>query len=73
MEALNMKRARLRAELQEAYDAWMHAREWLAGESPSPEPVDISGSPDAAKAQWFEYLAAKRRLVVAYAELPLAV
>jgi hypothetical protein len=72
MDALNNKRARLQHELQAAYEAWMLAREGQTSRSEPAEAVDISGSPDVAKAQWFEYLAAKQRLVVAYAEVPLA-
>jgi hypothetical protein len=34
----------------------------------SPTAVDISGCPDAAKVEWFEYLATRDRLVAAYAE-----
>jgi hypothetical protein len=66
MESLNSKRSRLRGELQQAYDAWIDVSE--AGESAAAAPVDISGSPTAAKAHWFAYLAAKQRLVLAYAE-----
>ena len=70
MDRLNKKRERLRLELQAAYEAWMmrSEREALA----PAEAIDVSGSPDMAKVQWFEYLAAKQRLVLAYAELPLA-
>jgi hypothetical protein len=70
MEALHEKRARLRRELERAYQAWMRT-----SESPVAAPsalVDVSGCPDAAKAEWFEYLAAEERLIAAYAEPPLA-
>lgn len=72
METLNKKRSRLRNELQVAYDAWMDTSEQKSGRPDTAEPMDMSGAPDMAKAQWFEYLLAKRRLVLAYAELPLA-
>jgi hypothetical protein len=71
MEALNNKRARLRRELQEAYSAWMATSEFCAT-SETHVPVDISGCPDTTKVKWFEYLAAKERLVLAYAEQPVA-
>jgi hypothetical protein len=66
MEASSNKCERLRHELEEAYDAWLRASEGLANSSrPS---VDVSGCPEEAKAEWFGYLAAKERLIVAYAE-----
>ncbi len=68
MEPLNAKRARLRDELQQAYDAWMDESELAARESAPAAPVDISGSPNGATTLWLAYLAAKRRLVLAYAE-----
>jgi hypothetical protein len=68
MEALNKKRARLRHELQEAYSAWMLTSEFCASSQGLLAPVDISGCPDATKLKWFEYLAAKKRLVLAYSE-----
>jgi hypothetical protein len=70
MEALTRKRVRLQRELQEAYGDWLRSSELSA--SYSAAPVDVSGCSDAAKANWFEYLAAKERLILAYAELPLA-
>lgn len=71
MEELSNKRTRLRHELQRAYDAWLVAAECQASHH-VPNHVDISGSPDGAKARWFEYLAAKERLILDYAEQPLA-
>ena len=68
MEALNKKRARLRHELQQAYGAWIVTSEFRASPTATDAPVDVTGCPDAAKAKWFEYLAAKDRLVLAYAE-----
>lgn len=72
MEALNEKRARLRLELQRAYNAWLLTSELTAASLAPGGPVDISGAADVAKAKWFDYLAAKERLVLAYAERPLA-
>ena len=72
METLHSKRARLRHELQQAYGAWMLTSEYWASPTATHAPVDVSGCPDAAKAKWFEYLAAKDRLVLAYAERPAA-
>lgn len=69
MEALNSKRARLRDELQQAYDTWISVSERQA--TPV-DGVDISGSSDATRERWLEYLAAEERLVLAYAEQPLA-
>ena len=68
METLDNKRVRLRHELQQAYSAWMLTSEYSAGPIATNIPVDISGCSDAAKVKWFEYLAAKERLVLAYAE-----
>ena len=72
MESLNNRRARLRNELQQAYEAWILASEAQTSRPTTDARVDISGSPDAAKVQWFDYLAAKERLVLAYDEQPLA-
>jgi hypothetical protein len=66
MEALNRKRERLRYELQDAYDAWLSTSEDPA--IPTRPPVDVSGCRDESKRAWFDYLAAKERLVLAYAE-----
>jgi hypothetical protein len=73
MEALDKKRARLRSELQQAYSAWMVTSEGRASPGAAQIPIDISGCPDPAKARWFDYLAAKQRLVLAYAERPVTV
>jgi len=72
MEALKLKRARLRQELQQAYAAWTQMSGAWASPTATHTPVDVSGCPDSAKTKWFEYLAAKKRLVLAYAEQPLA-
>jgi hypothetical protein len=68
MESLNERRVRLRDELQQAYDEWLDASKLQAREIEAAILVDISGSSDAAKVQWFAYLAAKRRLILAYAD-----
>ena len=68
MKALDGRRARLRHELQQAYGAWLQASEYWACCATLGASVDVSGCPDAVKAKWFEYLAAKDRLVLAYAE-----
>lgn len=72
VEPLNERRARLRRELRRAYDAWLLTSELPTDPIAPDRGVDVSGSPDAAKAKWFAYLAAKERLVLAYAEQPLA-
>ena len=69
MEALRKKRARLRHELQEAYGDWLSTSEFYA--SHAAVPVDVSGCTDATRLKWFEYLAAKERLVLAFAEQPM--
>ena len=73
MKALNRKRARLRDELQQAYNAWISVGEAQAKQATPADRlcVDISGSSDGAKQQWRDYLAAKERLILAYAEQPL--
>jgi hypothetical protein len=71
-EIIEQQRTRLRHEPREAYEAWMVASEWQARHRTVGAPIDMSGSPDTARAEWFEYLAAKERLILAYAELPLA-
>jgi len=68
MESLDMKRARLRLELQEAYGAWLQITETRAHTASPHTLVDLSGSQKSTQAEWFEYLAAKERLVQAYAE-----
>jgi hypothetical protein len=67
MQALDARRSRLRAELRQAYTSWLATSESYSG---SNEPVDVSGCRLSVKAKWFQYLAAKERLVVAYAEQP---
>ena len=67
METLDRKRLRLRQELQFAYSAWLTASDIY----PSPErstelPDACFGAP--AKLKWQAYIAAKDRMVLAYAE-----
>jgi hypothetical protein len=68
METLDHKRARLRDELQDAYSDWMRASEVPNDRAGAPSPVDTSGCAPESQARWFDYLAAKDRLVAAYAE-----
>jgi hypothetical protein len=67
MQALDEKRSRLRAQLRQAYTSWLATSEGCSGPN---EPVDVSGCRLSVKAKWFQYLAAKERLVLAYAEQP---
>jgi hypothetical protein len=67
MEARDQKRLRLRRELQVAYSAWLTASDLY----PSPERAE--GRMDTcyaapSRAKWQEYLAARDRMVLAYAE-----
>ena len=59
METLDNKRARLRRELREAYSDWMQAGEGRCSQQTKTQQTG---------AKWFDYLAAKQRLVAAYAE-----
>jgi hypothetical protein len=68
METLDLKRARLRLELREAYGAWLHIAEARASSTATRTAIELSGSPEETQAEWFDYLAAKERLVLAYAE-----
>jgi hypothetical protein len=72
METLIAKQMRLRRELEEAYGAWMIASEFCARSMAGSALVDTSGCPEATRVKWFDYLAAKERLVLAYAEHPMA-
>jgi 4-aminobutyrate aminotransferase-like enzyme len=69
MKSMNQKRSRLRGELRQAYSDWLGSVRG-SGEFDSIEfpQVDVSGCPDANKAEWFAYQAAKSRLIRAYAE-----
>lgn len=68
MDNLHRKRARLRFELQVAYGAWLAVAEARARSTLRHIVVELSGSPKEIQTEWLEYLAAKKRLVLAYAE-----
>ncbi|WIM10173.1 hypothetical protein [Enhydrobacter sp.] len=68
MNNLDLKRARLRLELQEAYAAWLHIAEDRANSALPYTVIELSGCPKDTQLEWLEYLAAKERLVLAYAE-----
>ena len=68
MDNLQSKRARLRLELLAAYGAWLEVAEARARSTLRHIVVEVSGSPEETQAEWLEYLAAKKRLVLAYAE-----
>ena len=68
METLDDRRTRLRHELQEAYDTWLRISESSATRESIAAARDVSGCPETAQAEWFEYLAAKQRLILAFAE-----
>ena len=67
METPDNMRARLHHELQEAYDSWLRISESCAARRSLAAPLDVSGCRQSAQQQWFDYLAAKRRLILAYA------
>lgn len=66
MRASHEKLAHLSRELQDTYDTWMAASAWQASKGR----LDSSGTSEGARAQWFDYLAAKERLISAYAAQP---
>jgi hypothetical protein len=68
METLDDKRARLRRELQGAYDMWLRTSEHCARDRSIEAPLDVSGCRERGRQEWFDYLAAKERLVLAYSE-----
>ncbi len=68
MDNLDMKRARLRLELQTAHGAWLQIAEARAKSTHPHTVVELSGSRKETQTEWVEYLAAKERLVLAYAE-----
>jgi hypothetical protein len=70
MDNLDMKRARLRLELQAAHGAWLQIADARAKPTRPHTVVEPSGSPKETQTEWLEYLAAKERLVLAYAEQP---
>ena len=65
---LDDRRTRLREELQRAFSAWLMASGGGETLAEARDRVDTSGCRDDAKAEWFDYLGAKRRLTLAYAE-----
>lgn len=68
MDSLQRKRAGLRLELVAAYGAWLEVAEARARSTLRHIVVELSGSPEETQTEWLEYLAAKKRLVLAYAE-----
>ena len=69
LETLDNKRARLRHELRQAHSAWLLESDSFA----QPAPANASdGATDShssdSRTRWANYLAAKQRLVAAYAE-----
>jgi|KBSSwiStaDraftv2_1062776.scaffolds.fasta_scaffold3422969_1 hypothetical protein len=68
MDNLDLKRAGLRLELQSAYAAWLHIAEDRANSALPCTAIELSGSAKDTQLEWLEYLAAKERLVLAYAE-----
>ena len=67
MTALDEKRQRLRHELQAAYSAWLTVSDIYPSPDPSDEPVEACYSAPA-RMKWAAYIAAKERMVLAYAE-----
>ena len=70
MKKLSDKRARLRGELQQAYGDWLRISTPM--DTIGDHPADSRGARKPATPQWLAYLAAKKRLTEAYAELPVA-
>ena len=68
METLDNRRTRLHHELQDAYDCWLRTSEACAMRGSLATSLDVSGCPEPAQLDWFEYLAARQRLILAYAE-----
>jgi hypothetical protein len=68
METLDTKCARLSHDLQDAYDNWVRTSEPGGGPRAVMVSRDISGCSGGDRPEWFAYLAAKQRLVLAYAE-----
>jgi hypothetical protein len=68
METPDNRCTRLGSELQDAYDEWVRKSEACRGGGSLAAPPDISGCSEAARLEWFAYLAARQRLVYAYAE-----
>lgn len=70
MESLPDKRTRLRGELQRAYGAWLTASGNHLGPAPDRQPPagERAAPPQGHEAEWLAYLAARTRMVAAYAE-----
>lgn len=67
MKALDEKRLRLRNELQAAYSAWLTVSDIYPSPERSDEPVEACYTAPA-RVKWAAYIAAKDRMVQAYAE-----
>ncbi len=67
MEALDQKRLRLRNELQAAYSAWLTASDFYPSPERHEDRLDACYAPPT-RLKWAAYLAAKDRMVLAYAE-----
>lgn len=72
METRDNRCTRLGNDLQDAYDDWVRKSEACADSRAMAVARDISGCSDAGRAKWSAYLAAKERLVGAYAGRPEA-
>lgn len=72
LETLDRKRARLRDEMRRAYSAWLLASEGTAHPRADPAATQAPGHAPNSRTKWANYLAAKQRLVAAYAERPPA-
>ncbi len=68
MDNLQSKQSRLWLELQAAYGACLEVAEARLRWTLRHIVVELSSSPKATQTEWLEYLAAKKRLVLAYAE-----
>lgn len=70
MEKVESQYARLGHALKDAYDNWTRKSEACGSGGSMAAPRDVSGCSEAAQLEWFAYLAAKQRLVWAYAARP---
>ena len=73
METRANRCTRLSNDLQDAYDNWVRKSEACADSRATAALRDISGCSEAGRVEWLAYLAAKERLVGAYAERTEAV
>jgi hypothetical protein len=67
-DELDDKRARLRDELQRAFGVWLLASGRGETFAEAQVCVDTASFDGQSNAEWFDYLSAKRRLTLAYAE-----